>query len=244
MPTLHLHQITKEYAQRRVLRGVEGKLGSGTYVLLGPNGAGKSTLLHILSTQSLPTDGYFTLDQMDSRHHLDQIRRHLGMVGHRSYLYPALTLRENLAYYASLYHLPDAKEEIIRLSEFFAMAEVLDQPVRTFSRGMQQRAAFLRAILHKPACLLLDEPFTGLDPRGIELVISLLDTWREEGRLVLLTTHDLHLAARIADHLLLLSRGRLLASLQGEFTAASLEEHYRQHFPATQIAAQRTAKAQ
>ncbi len=231
MPVLSMYKIVKEFPQRRILRGVEGVLPAGIHVMLGPNGAGKSTLLGVLSTQSVPSDGHFELDGLDSRRDLEALRAKIGTVGHRSFLYPSMTLRENLSFYAELHRVERASEVIEALARRFAMESAMDGVVRSFSRGMQQRAAFMRALLHDPPCLLLDEPFTGLDPRGVEIVMRLLAQWREERRLVLLTTHDLHLAARCATHLLLLVRGRLQAAISGPFSLAMLEDLYHQHFP-------------
>lgn len=227
-----MHKLIKEYPQKRILRGVDGTLEAGTYVMLGPNGAGKSTLLGVLSTQLTPTDGHFVLDGLDSRQQLAQIRSKIGMVGHRSFLYTSMTLTENLRFYAELFQIEHAEEKIRSLGQRFSMEEAMDLSVRAFSRGMLQRAAFMRALLCDPPCLLLDEPFTGLDPRGVEIVMGLLSQWQSEGRLILLTTHDLRLAARCATHLLLLVRGRLQAALEGPFSLEQLEELYHQSFPA------------
>lgn len=226
MPTLRLQRIIKDYPGRRVLRGIDIEFEPGAVALLGPNGAGKSTLLSVLSTHLRPSSGSFQLDGRHSESNLPSLRQQIGVIGHSGWLYRDLTLRENLLLYARLYHVTQPEQRTLEVAEQFKLSKRLEQPVRELSRGLLQRAALARATLHKPALLLLDEPFTGLDPSSSQLLLALIQTWREKGRLVLFATHDLHKAAECADRFLILTGGRIQSDLPAPLTDQELLQHY------------------
>ena len=169
-------------------------------------------------------------------HHRAQWRlAQLGYVGHEPLLYRDLTARENLRYHASLYGV--AKSRVEELLDAVGMTRRADEPVRTLSRGMLQRLAIAMTLLHSPTLLLLDEPFTGLDPTGTALLCTLLRQERTRGTIVLLISHDLHLLAPLCDQVVILHRGRQVACESFAFGTASgaallhLYTHHRQAQP-------------
>lgn len=197
-------------------------------VVLGPNGAGKTSLLRVLATLARPSAGEVRVAGFDLARAPGPARRRIGVVGHRSLLHADLTAAENLRYYARLYGLAEAGRRGEAALQAAALWPWRERRVRGFSRGMVQRLAIARALLHAPAVLLLDEPHTGLDPAAAEGLDGLLRAWAQGGATVLLTTHDLERAAALADRLLILDQGRI--TWQGGGPAGSVEalrERYR-----------------
>lgn len=227
MAKLELNTIVKDYPGRRILRGITHTLNSGAVALLGPNGAGKSTLLGVLSTRLSASSGDFSLDGETRQKNASALRKQIGVVGHSSYLYKDLSLEENLMLFAHLYAVPDPHERVQEVTEQFKLTTRMDQPIGQFSRGLLQRAALARATLHKPKMLLLDEPFTGLDPSSSELLLQLIEDWRTAGKILLFATHDLHRAARSADRFLILYRGRIVSDVKAPIDGATLLEEYK-----------------
>ncbi|MCH8989994.1 MAG: heme ABC exporter ATP-binding protein CcmA [Chloroflexi bacterium] len=164
-----------------------------TLVLFGANGAGKTTLLRILATHVRPDHGSVAVAGHNLRTRPEEIRRRIGVVGHRSLLYDDLTCRENLVYYGRLYGLKDHKKRVDEVLEKVRLTSRADHRVRTLSNGMQKRASIARAILHQPDVLLLDEPEAGLDRDSVSILGALLAEWTDSGRSVIMTTHDLDL---------------------------------------------------
>ncbi|HEY3109375.1 MAG TPA: ABC transporter ATP-binding protein [Chloroflexota bacterium] len=191
------------------LRGVSLRLAAGERVaIFGANGAGKTTLLRILATLVLPDRGALRLFGLDPRAASSAARRRIGVVGHRTYLDEALTAQENLAFYGRLYDLPAPRERIAFLLEQVGLFARRDERVRGFSRGMRQRLALARALLHDPDLLLLDEPDTGLDAAGLDLLVGALER-PGRPRTIVLASHHPERAAEIASRGLRLERGRL-----------------------------------
>ena len=164
-----------------------------TLVLFGANGAGKTTLLRILATHARADHGSVAVAGYDLRTRPEEVRRRIGVVGHRSLLYDDLTCRENLIYYGRLFGLKDHKPRVDEVLEKVRLSSRADHRVRTLSNGMQKRAAIARAILHQPDVLLLDEPEAGLDRESVAILGTLLAEWTDSGRSVIMTTHDLDL---------------------------------------------------
>ncbi len=164
-----------------------------TLVLFGANGAGKTTLLRILATHIRADHGSAAVAGHNLRTRPEEVRRRIGVVGHRSLLYDDLTCRENLVYYGRLYGLKDHKSRVDEVLEKVRLSSRADHRVRTLSNGMQKRAAIARAILHQPDVLLLDEPEAGLDLDSVSILGTLLAEWTDSGRSVIMTTHDLDL---------------------------------------------------
>jgi heme exporter protein A len=177
--------------------------------LLGPNGAGKSTVLRLASTLARPTHGKLAVLGHDPVRKPREVRRRIGVVAHRPYLYDDLTGRENLAFYARLYAVPDAEQSYGPLLINAGLEHASDAFVRTYSRGMQQRLALVRALLHEPEVLLLDEPETGLDQDALDLLERIVCDGGAE-RTVIFSTHNLQLALRLSSRVVVLSAGGLV----------------------------------
>ena len=175
-------------------------------VLFGANGAGKSTLLRILATHIRAERGSVAVADRNVRTNPEEVRKRIGVVGHRSLLYDDLTCRENLTYYGRLFGIANHSLRVDEVLETVRLTHRADHRVSTLSNGMQKRAAIARAILHEPDVLLLDEPEVGLDRESVSILGSLLEDWTDSGRSVVMTTHDLELG---------LSWGHRIGVLQG-----------------------------
>jgi ABC-type multidrug transport system ATPase subunit len=226
---LVLRQIGKTYAGRRALIDVSTTFEPGRVsAVLGPNGAGKTTLLGILSTLVPPTTGEVRWGDA-TLGRASEARARIGYVGHDPGVYGDLTARENLTLFAELYGLaqPGARADAM-----LARVGLGDAPPaaasRTFSRGMLQRLALARALLPEPALLLFDEPSSALDPAGAAWLQAELQAERDAGRVVVLVTHDLEAAATVAEHVVVLRRGRVAhdETRVGGFPAAALRTLY------------------
>ena len=180
-----------------------------TLVLLGANGAGKSTLLRILATHIRADRGSVVVADRNVRTHPEDVRRRIGVVGHRSLLYDDLTCRENLTYYGQLFGVKNHKLRVDEVLQIVRLSDRADHRVRTLSNGMQKRAAIARAILHQPDVLLLDEPEVGLDRESVSILGSLLKDWTNSGRSVVMTTHDLDLGLSWGQRIGVLKGGKI-----------------------------------
>jgi heme exporter protein A len=230
---LVLRKVGKTYAGQRALIDVSTTFEPGRVsAVLGPNGAGKTTLLGILTTLVPPSTGEVVWQTRWGDVTLgraSEARARIGFVGHDPGLYGDLTARENLTLFAELYGIarPAARAEAmlarVGLGDVAALA-----PARTFSRGMSQRLALARALLHEPDLLLFDEPSAALDPAGAAWLQTELCAERDAGRIVVLVTHDLEAAAVVAEHVVVLRRGRLVhdESRAGGFGAEALRALY------------------
>jgi heme exporter protein A len=193
-----------------VLAGVDLVVDVGeTVALLGPNGAGKTTLLRVLALLLRPSAGRLAIFGADGATAPPALRRRIGYVGHESLCYPDLTAAENLAFYASLFAIPEATARVAEVLAWAGLEETARRPARTFSRGMAQRLSLARALLHRPTLLLLDEPYTGLDPQAVEALQERLAALRAAGHAIVLTTHDIERAMPVATRLAILHRGRV-----------------------------------
>jgi heme exporter protein A len=174
-------KLGKRFGEKRVLRGVDLDVQRGELVVVtGPNGSGKTTLLRICAGLAVPTEGELTVDVE---------RAEIGYLGHDSLVYRELTALENLDLYGRLYGVPERRERIGMLLERFDLWEVRHDRVASYSRGMTQRLALCRVLLHDPQLLVLDEPYTALDAAGAELLDAKLAELRGE-RTLLVSTHD------------------------------------------------------
>jgi len=200
--------LRKSFGLRPVLRGVDLEVAPGECLaLMGPNGAGKTTLLRILATLTKPTAGLVRVAGLPLPAAAGAVRQRLGVVAHHTLLYSDLSADENLQFYAQLFALTGARPRIAAVLEQVGLAARRNDLVRTFSRGMQQRLAIARALLHDPEVLMLDEPYTGLDPQAADMLDGVLAAARQAGRTTLLTTHDLPRALALADRVAILARG-------------------------------------
>ncbi len=208
---IRVRGLVKRFGYTIVLKGISLDIEAGeSVVLLGPNGAGKTTLLRILATLLKPSAGRVTIADQDIVKSPHNVRHLLGYVSHQPLLYPDLSARENLRFYARLYGLTKPEPRIEEMLELVGLARRGDDLVRTFSRGMVQRLTIARALLHNPPILLLDEPDTGLDPQAAGMLARLLKEVAGEGRTILLTTHNLSRGIDFAHRVVVLSGGRIV----------------------------------
>ena len=209
-PAIETHGLTKLFAGVPALRGVDIRLDAGEAVaLFGPNGAGKSTLMRLCATLLRPNRGTVRIFGDDGRDGGSAIRRRIGMLSHQSFLYPDLTPTENLAFYARVFGVPDAAQRVRALLDQVGLVGWANRPVRTLSRGLEQRCALARALLHTPDLLLLDEPFTGLDVDASATLRDVLSAAHARGAAVLMITHDISQGLASCRRAIILARGTL-----------------------------------
>lgn len=207
-PLIETRALVKTYDLLVVLRRLDLQIRRGEFVaLLGPNGSGKSTLLRLLAGLTRPTSGKILIGGWELPDEAAAVRAQIGLVSHRTLLYDNLTARENLHFFARLYALENVAERVDSLLRQVGLYKRGDSLVRTFSRGMQQRLSIARALLHAPDVLLLDEPYTGLDQDAGHTLDELLAQAHAAGHTIIMTTHELDRAARIASRVLILQRG-------------------------------------
>jgi heme exporter protein A len=208
---VEIRNLKKSYALKPVLRGINLDVRHGERVaLLGANGAGKTTLLRILACLTRPGAGTASILGLDSMQQAQQVRALIGFVAHQPYLYPELTALENLLFFARMYAVKQGRERAVTLLQRVGLERRMHERVGTFSRGQVQRLAWARALLHFPRLLLLDEPDTGLDQQGHELVNALLTEHAEQGGSVLFTTHQLERVLPLAERVVILAAGRVV----------------------------------
>lgn len=218
-------RVFRDYGRRRALSRVSVELRAGEIVgLLGANGAGKSTLLGVLATLITPSAGSVRYGGRSPRDLGGALRRRIGYLSHELQLYPELTARENLTFFAGLYGEARPGPRVEAALARARLADRPDEPVQRFSRGMRQRLAIERALIHEPRLVLLDEPFTGLDERSVGDLVTRLRGLGRAGRLVVFATHDLDLADGLLDRVVLLRSGRVAPLADGSGT---LRERYR-----------------
>jgi heme exporter protein A len=207
--------LVRRFGEREALAGVDARLGPGeTLAVFGPNGAGKTTLLRVLAGLLRPHGGQVRIFGHSLPEDAWAVRGRIGFTSHEPLLYRELSGRENLDLYARLYRVTDRDERIAELLASTAMTDRADEPVRTLSRGMVQRLALARAVMHRPELLLLDEPRAGLDPDAEELVEPLIG--RACGLTRVLVTHDLERGIAEADQVLGLRDGRTVLAAPAE----------------------------
>ncbi len=208
-PLIQTHELTKRYGGLEVVRAVSVALPAGSRTaLIGANGAGQTTLLEMLSSLIAPNDGDATVAGHSLRAHPAAMRRAIGVLAHRPMLYEELTPLENLGFFARLYALDDPAPRIEELLRAVGIWPRRYEAVSVLSRGMHQRLALARALLHRPAILLADEPETGLDPEGIEMLDALV--LRAPDLTVIAATHRVDRVDGWATGLVRLHHGRVV----------------------------------
>jgi heme exporter protein A len=209
---IHTDGLSKKYASFPALSGVDLRVQEGeSVVIFGPNGAGKTTLVRVLTLGLKPSGGSFRIAGFDPHEQDLEIRRSIGLISHQSFLYDDLSARQNLEFFAALYGIEDPAGRSDRLLEEVGLSHRAEDAVRTFSRGMTQRLSLARALVHDPRIVFLDEPFAGLDPHAARMLRATLTRLREDGRTVLLVTHDLSQGLELSDRWVILTRGRVIA---------------------------------
>ncbi|GER79477.1 MAG: ABC transporter ATP-binding protein [Anaerolineaceae bacterium] len=214
---IEVNKLVKRFGMKTVLRGMDFRVERGEFVaLLGPNGAGKTTFLRILSSLARPSLGEVKIAGYRLPREAAQVRARLGVVSHLPLLYGDLTAQENLEFYARMYGVSNRRQRIAEVLDLVGLASRRHDLVRAFSRGMQQRLAIGRAVLHNPEALLLDEPYTGLDQDASSMLDETLKSVAAQGRTVVMTSHDLARAEDLATRFDILSRGVIAASAARE----------------------------
>jgi heme exporter protein A len=226
---IEVRKLVKRFGLKTVLRDLDFHVEPGEFVaLLGPNGTGKTTFLRILASLSRPTLGYVSIAGHSLPDQSAAVRRSLGVVSHLPLLYDDLTAEENLRFYGRMYDIPNLEARITEVLKMVGLENRRGDLVRTFSRGMQQRLAIGRAVLHDPEVMLFDEPYTGLDQDASTMLDEVLKTVGARGRTVVMTSHDLTRAEYLCTRFDVLSRGVIAASASREgLGAGNLLSFYR-----------------
>jgi heme ABC exporter ATP-binding subunit CcmA len=223
--SLTFSNVSRNFGRRRALSSASFSVEAGQVVaLLGANGSGKSTLLSIAATLLEPSSGEVRYGDATAREGGAGLRGTIGLLGHDLYVYPELSAAENLRFFGNLYGLDRMDARVTAALESAGLTDRADDLVSAYSRGMRQRLALERALLHEPRLLLLDEPFTGLDDASSLALKNRLARVRERGAIVLLTTHELEAIESLVDAAYVLARGRVQPLATG---VGSLRERYR-----------------
>jgi heme exporter protein A len=208
---IEIKKLTKQADNKLILRGVDLSIKKGeTVAILGPNGAGKSTLLKVLATLIKPTSGLIKVNGMDLKKNHIQIKKIMGYLPHSSLLYDHYSPLENLIFFGNIYGVKNVEQRAVELVKEVGLSFFLNEPVKNFSRGMIQRIAIARAIVHEPEILLLDEPHTGLDQGAISILNNVILSMKEKGTTTLMVTHDFKQAAEICDRIIIVKHGKIV----------------------------------
>jgi len=226
---LTVEGLGKSFGHNHALRGVNLRLKRGEFLtILGPNGAGKTTLIRILATLTKPSRGKMRLGSWDLRQGGVALRREIGFLSHQTLLYDDLTAFENLHFYGRMYDVPNLEKRIQEVIRRVGLERRLHDPVRTFSRGMQQRLAIARAFLHEPSLMLLDEPYTGLDQSAVEMLRGILQELAGGQKSVIMATHNLEQGLENCHRLAILVRGEIKYEAdRGSLDLDALRQVYR-----------------
>lgn len=225
---LRVEGLTRQFGVRKALDDFDLSLPQGAFLsIFGPNGAGKTTLLRVLTTLLPPTRGHASVLGMDVVQDAVELRSRIGLISHNPLLYPDLSAEENLLFFAEMYGLDDPQSRVLELLERVELDHRRHDLVRTFSRGMLQRASIARALLHRPSVLFLDEPYSGLDPHAVDILDSLLADIREEHTFVMVS-HDLAKGLELCTHALIMAAGRpVFFEARGSIDEGEFAELYR-----------------
>lgn len=209
-PIIEARGVVKAYGLRPVLRGLDLTVERGTFLaLLGANGSGKSTFLRLLTGLTRPNGGSLHIGGWAMPQEAAAVRSQIGLVSHKSLVYDNLTARENLMFFGRMYNLPKAElrtrvDDLLKQVGLFRHAETLP---RAYSRGMLQRLSIARALMHQPEILLFDEPYTGLDQTATGVLDRMLIGAHQQGRTVIMVTHEIARAAEMAQRVAIIAKG-------------------------------------
>lgn len=233
-PLLQVEGLTKDFNGFRAVDGISFEARSGEiFGLLGPNGAGKTTAIRLMSTILTPTSGSARVCGYDIREYPEAARRNIGMLTTDMGVYDRLTGREYLEYFGSLYSMETSaiKRRIVELAQLLELEEFLDRRTSVYSTGMKQKLSIARTVLHDPSIVILDEPTSGLDVLAAQTVLNFMKRAREQGKLVILSTHHMPDAERLCDRAAIMHRGKLLtiqtiAELERQTKTNNLEDAF------------------
>jgi len=213
-PLIQCTSLTKKFGGFTAVDEVTFEVGNGkVFGLLGPNGAGKTTTMRLLSTLLKPTSGTATVAGYDLLREPQKVRASIGVLPEDSGLYDRLTPREHLLYYGKLHGMP---EDLLRkrsdeLLEIMELTDRANTKVGDFSKGMKQKVALLRAFIHDPPVLLLDEPTAGLDVMSARSIHGFVERFRKEGKAIMISTHNMTEAQRLCDRIAIIDHARIVA---------------------------------
>ncbi len=220
---LKTENLVKKYGEQYALRGVNFSLQKGEFVsILGPNGAGKTTFVKIVSGTTKPTQGKVTIFGKNIEE-FPEIKKKIGVLSHDSFFYRNLTGRENLEFYAKMVGV--APDRVFKWAELFGMEKNLDKRFSEYSRGMKVRLGLARVFMNEPELLLLDEPFSGLDPAGVEKTVEVIEKYRD--RSYILITHRLDIAVRLSDRIFVFERGKVTHHFERGVSIQELQEIFK-----------------
>lgn len=218
---IEVNNLVKKIGDKMILRNLKLTVAEGeTIAVLGPNGAGKTTLLKTIATLTKPTSGDVKIFGLTPKDSILEIRQNIGYLPHASLLYDHFSPLENLVFYGKLYGVKDVENRSKALIEQVGLKFFTNEPVRGFSRGMIQRTAIARAIIHDPKLLLLDEPHTGLDQKAISILNDVIHEKKKDGLTTLMVTHDIKQAAAVCDRAIVIQNGRVT----GDFKMSGMTE--------------------
>lgn len=239
-PVIETRGLARRFAGVVALQGIDLMVGAAEAVaILGPNGAGKTTLLRLLATLLRPSGGTLRLFEQAVNDGGAHARRRIGLLSHQSLLYPDLTPTENLEFYARMFGVQAPATRVRGLLEQVGLIGWAHRPVRTLSRGLEQRCALARALLHEPDLLLLDEPYTGLDVDAAAMLSTTLRDTHARGTTLLMTTHDVARGFELCSRAIILARGSLV--WDGRIAGPQREQFERTYLAAVHGSAARIA---
>ncbi|MGH7603814.1 MAG: heme ABC exporter ATP-binding protein CcmA [Gemmatimonadaceae bacterium] len=221
--------LTRSFGLRKAVAGVSFSLAPGECLaVFGPNGAGKTTLLRVLAGLLRPSSGVARVSGI-ALPAGTEVRSRVGLISHHTMLYEALSPRENVSFAARLYGVRDVRGSVDSSLQRMSMLERADAPVRSLSRGMQQRVSIARAMVHSPRLVLADEPYSGLDESGARALTALLQELRSSGTAIIIVTHNLAEGLSLATNAAVMHRGRFVRyDRRATLDAASYSDIYRE----------------
>jgi heme exporter protein A len=220
--------IEKKYGYAFAVRKLDLEVRRGEFVaLFGRNGAGKTTLLKIAATLVRPTGGTLTIEGFDVHKEPEKARRHIGFLSHNTFVYRDLSAFDNLRFFCRLYQVDDSEDRILALLDRVGLRRRAQDPVRAFSRGLQQRVGIARVMLHDPSLILLDEPYTGLDVQAADTLDTILDEASSQGKTVILSSHDIDQGLRAASRAVVMDKGAIVYS--GTSKDPAVRDAYARH---------------
>ena len=227
---IEVQRLVKNYGDHYALRGIDLRVGWGeSLAVFGPNGAGKTTLINMLATLVKPSSGDARVGGFNLREDSVMVRRQIGVVTHQTLLYDDLSAYENLRFYGRMYDVPNLTDRVQQLLAQVGLESRAQDRVRTLSRGMQQRLAIARALIHNPPILLLDEPGTGLDQHASAMLDSILSSTDNKPRTVVMTTHSLEQGLALSNRVVILTEGKIAYEESRQLDISSLRDVYYQH---------------